>query len=232
MTEKKIDFHKAREAVSAGTVFTTHTPVPAGNDRFSPAQIEHYFSGLMASFGMSKEEFLGLGRENPSDTNETFCMTVLAVRLSNVSNGVSKLHGEVSRNMWKNIWSGLLDKEVPITSVTNGVHTSTWVSPDMVQLYDRYLGAGWGLKPNDETLWKRIDSIPDAELWRTHERRRERLVSFTRRRLKMQLKNQNENYLRHYCYFQGHQDFYNLQIHQMQFVAQLHCLHLQLELFH
>ncbi len=189
MTEKNIDFHKAREAVSAGTVFTTHTPVPAGNDRFSPAQIEHYFGGLMSSFGMSKDEFLGLGRENPSDTNETFCMTVLAVRLSNVSNGVSKLHGEVSRNMWKNIWNGLLDKEVPITSVTNGVHTSTWVSPDMVQLYDRYLGAGWGLKPNDETLWKRIDSIPDAELWRTHERRRERLVSFTRRRLKMQLKN-------------------------------------------
>lgn len=87
-------------------------------------------------------------------------MTVLAVRLSNVSNGVSKLHGEVSRNMWKNIWHGLMDKEVPITSVTNGVHTSTWVSPDMVQLYDRYLGAGWGLKPNDELCGNALIPFP------------------------------------------------------------------------
>lgn len=189
MIENKLDFKKAREAVSAGTVFTTHTPVPAGNDRFSSAQIEHYFHDLISFFGMSKEEFLGLGRENPADENELFCMTVLAIRLANVSNGVSKLHGDVSRNMWKNIWNGLHDNEVPITSITNGVHTSTWVSPDMAQLYDRYLGAGWGSKPNDDNLWKRIVSIPDAELWRTHERRRERLVSFVRRRLKLQLKN-------------------------------------------
>ena len=190
MEEKKIDFQKAREAVAAGTVFTTHTPVPAGNDRFAPSQIEQYFQETMSALGLGTDEFLGLGRENPSDENEPFCMTILAVRLANVSNGVSKLHGEVSRKMWSNIWAGLIsEKEVPITSITNGVHTSTWASPEMSQLFDRYMGAGWTNKPQDDQLWKRVNSIPDAEIWRTHERRRESLVAFARKRLKQQLKN-------------------------------------------
>jgi len=112
---------------------------------------------------------------------------VLAIRLSNVTNGVSKLHGGVSRKMWKNIWPSLPDGEVPITSITNGIHTMTWVSTDMRQLFDRYLGTGWGERPEDQA-WKRVESIPDAELWRTHERRRERLVGFARTRLKRQMK--------------------------------------------
>lgn len=189
MKEHKIGFADAREAVAAGTTFTTHTPVPAGNDRFAAAQIEHYFHGVISALGLTKEQFLGLGREVPEDTSEPFCMTVLAIRLSNVSNGVSRLHGDVSRKMWNNIWSGLLtDKEVPITSITNGVHTSTWASPEMSQLFDRYMGMGWSSKPHDDHLWKRVNSIPDAELWRTHERRRESLVAFARKRLKQQLK--------------------------------------------
>ncbi|MSR30764.1 MAG: glycosyltransferase family 1 protein [Gemmataceae bacterium] len=188
MQQHSIGFAQAREAVAGGTVFTTHTPVPAGNDRFPPAQIEHYFSGVAEQLGLSKKDFLGLGRENPDDTNEPFCMTILAVRLANVSNGVSKLHGEVSRKMWKNLFHGIPEKEIPITSITNGIHTQTWVSAELNHLWDRYLGASWPEKIPDPATWKKIDAIPDAELWRTHERQRERLVVFARKKLKEQLK--------------------------------------------
>src|SRR5207249_2809727 len=130
---------------------------------------------------------LGLGRQNPRDQNENFCMTVLAIRLSNTSNGVSKLHGQVSRKMWKASWPELPEAEIPITSITNGVHTRSWLAPEMSQLYDRYLGVQWEERPTDHSVWKRVENIPNAELWRTHERRRERLVAFARLRLKEQL---------------------------------------------
>ncbi len=189
MEEDHLDFAAAREAVTAGTVFTTHTPVPAGNDVFAPQLIEHYFSSLLPQLKIDKSDFLGLGRQNPRDPNEPFCMTVLAIRLANVTNGVSKLHGGVSRKMWKSIWPDLPDAETPITSITNGVHSRSWVSPDMIQLYERYLGIQWEDRPTDHSIWKRVEHIPDAELWRTHERRRERLVAFARTRLKAQLSN-------------------------------------------
>ncbi|MFL5244204.1 MAG: alpha-glucan family phosphorylase [Gemmataceae bacterium] len=189
MEEHNLDFATAREAVTAGTVFTTHTPVPAGNDRFEPQLVEHYFSSFLPQLKIDKNEFLGLGRENPKNFSEPFCMTVLAVRLSNSSNGVSKLHGTVSRKMWRNIWPELPESEIPIISITNGVHTRSWVSPDMLQLYDRYLGTQLEENPADHAIWQRTNHIPDAELWRTHERRRERLVGFARARLKVQLKN-------------------------------------------
>src|SRR5262249_14293514 len=128
-----------------------------------------------------------LGRQNPRDPNEPFGMTVLAIRLSNVTNAVSRLHAQVARKMWKNIWPDLPDAELPIIAITNGVHIRSWVSPDMIQLYDRYLGVQWEERPTDHSIWKRADHIPDAELWRTHERRRERLVAFARGRLKAQL---------------------------------------------
>jgi starch phosphorylase len=186
--ETGVDFATAREAVQAGTCFTTHTPVPAGNDVFASQLVEHYFAGYLHQLKLSKEEFLGLGRQNPRDHTENFCMTVLAIRLANVSNGVSKLHGSVSRKMWRNIWPELPEAEIPIISITNGVHTRSWLSPEIAQLYDRYLGMQWMERPSDHTVWKRVDHIPDAELWRTHERRRERLVAFARNRLKAQLK--------------------------------------------
>jgi starch phosphorylase len=182
-----LDFATVREAVVAGTCFTTHTPVPAGNDVFSPQLMEHYFSGYLGPLKVGLQEFLGLGRQNPRDYNEAFCMTVLAIRLSNTSNGVSKLHGAVSRRMWKAIWPDLPDAEIPISAITNGVHTQSWLSPEMAQLYDRYLGVQWEERPTDYSVWKRVDNIPNAELWRTHERRRERLVAFARKRLKDQL---------------------------------------------
>ncbi|HEY7314294.1 MAG TPA: alpha-glucan family phosphorylase [Gemmataceae bacterium] len=189
MQENGLSFHAAREAVAAGTVFTTHTPVPAGNDVFAPQLVEHYLGNYIKEFKIDRNEFLGLGRQNPFDQNEPFGMTVLAIRLANVTNGVSKLHGSVSRKMWKRIWPELPDTEAPITSITNGVHMPSWVSPDMAQLFDRYMGMSYDGRPSEAAMWKRVENIPDAELWRTHERRRERLVAFARIRLKQQLKN-------------------------------------------
>jgi glycogen phosphorylase len=188
MDEHTLNFAAAREAVTAGTCFTTHTPVPAGNDIFPPQMVEYYFSGYLPQLRIDRQEFLALGRQNPRDENEAFCMTVLAIRLANITNGVSQLHGKVSRKMWRNLWPDLPEAELPITSITNGVHTRSWLAPEMAQLYDRYLGVQWEERPTDYAIWRRADHIPDAELWRTHERRRERLVAFARARLKNQLR--------------------------------------------
>ncbi len=188
METEKLSFEEARALASAGLVFTTHTPVPAGHDYFSPGLMNRYFSEYSKRLRISQKEFLGLGRQNPENDAEDFCMTVLALRLAAYSNGVSKLHGAVSRRMWNRIWSGVPEEEVPIGSVTNGVHFRSWVSLEMNQLYDRYLGPKWREEPADPKLWERAESIPGTELWRTHERRRERLVSYARNRLQAQLK--------------------------------------------
>jgi starch phosphorylase len=185
--ERKVDFASAFEAVKAGTCFTTHTPVPAGNDAFPPSVIEHYLGNYMQWLGIDRSTLLGLGRQDPRDESEPFGMTVLALRTSNTSNGVSRLHGEVSRRMWQRIWPGLHVSEVPIGSITNGIHTPSWLAPEMYHLYDRYLGLRWQERPAEHDVWKRAERIPDEELWRTHERRRERLVVHARKRLKMQL---------------------------------------------
>jgi len=188
MEERNLDFATATEVVKAGTCFTTHTPVPAGNDVFPPSLVEHYLGHYMQSLHLDRHEFLALGRQNPRDDGEPFGMTVLAIKLANVSNGVSKLHASVSRKMWQRIWPGLPENEVPIVPITNGVHTQSWLAPEMVQLYDRYLGVHWEEQPANHDIWKGVKRIPDEELWRTHERRRERLVAFARSRLRIQLK--------------------------------------------
>jgi starch phosphorylase len=187
METRKISFQEARTLASASLIFTTHTPVPAGHDYFPPGLMDHYFKTYIHRLGISPAEFLGLGRKNPANNAEDFCMTVLALRLACFSNGVSKLHGEVSRRMWNTIWEGVPESEVPIGHVTNGVHFRSWVSFEMNQLYDRYLGPKWREEPADPKLWERAESIPAGELWRTHERRRERLVAYTRQRLRAQL---------------------------------------------
>ena len=133
------------------------------------------------------QRLLELGRINPSDTNEPFSMAVLALRLSYLSNGVSQLHGEVSRKMFSAVYPGVPVNEVPITSITNGVHVRSWLSSEVAHLFDQYLGPQWADDPLNQSAWRRIDLIPDAELWRSHERLRERLVAFCRRRLKLQL---------------------------------------------
>jgi starch phosphorylase len=130
---------------------------------------------------------MALGRRDPANHGESFCMTILALRLAPYSNGVSKLHGQVSRQMWQGLWTGVPEAEVPIVHVTNGVHFRSWISRDMKELYDRYLGPRWQEEPADQSIWKRVERIAPEELWRTHERRRERLVSFARRRLRVQL---------------------------------------------
>ncbi len=141
-------FAEAREGTIVSTVFTTHTPVPAGNDYFDPPLIEKYFSQYTRELGLSTKEFLGLGRENPNNEAESFCMTILALKMSGHTNGVSELHGNVSRQMWKNVWPGVPVNEIPIVSITNAVHAPTWISREMAGLYDRYLGPGWREDPD------------------------------------------------------------------------------------
>jgi len=187
MEEEKVSFAVAREAVRASNVFTTHTPVPAGNDSFDPRLVEYYFRKYVDKLQIGMPEFLGLGRQNPSNGNEPFCMTVLALNLAAHCNGVSALHGKVSRKMWTNVWPGVMEEEIPIAAITNGVHTRAWISQEMATLFDRYLGPLWAENPADESVWARAEEIPDAELWRSHERRRERLVAFARQRLREQL---------------------------------------------
>lgn len=185
--ENDLSMREAFQVLGNGTVFTTHTPVPAGIDEFSPELMKKYFMShdLHGSEVLKRdsEDFLALGRRRPDDSSEPFNMAILALRMAEYSNGVSKLHGEVSRRMWKDAWPGLSDHEIPIESITNGIHTRSWISYEMATLFDRYLGPEWWKKPGDQTIWERVDEIPDEELWRTHERRRERLVAFARRRL-------------------------------------------------
>ena len=185
--QEKLTFRQAAIVVKTASVFTTHTPVPAGNDMFAPDMIAHYFTRFCQEVGITLDDLLALGRQNPSDTREPFCMTVLALKLSTFANGVSALHGEVARSMWARTWDGVPIDEVPITSITNGVHAPFWVSRDLAGLYDRYLGPEWVSGTGDLSVWNRINDVPDSELWRTHERRRERLVNFARRRLAGQL---------------------------------------------
>jgi len=185
--ETGITFEQALEATKAGNAFTVHTPVAAGNDEFSVELIEKYFSSYYPGLGIDKKEFLGLGRLNMEDNNEPFKMPVLAIKLSSYRNGVSKLHGEVSREMWAGLWPEVPVSEVPITSVTNGTHIKSWLSHELTSLYDRYLGVNWHDEVTDRSLWNNIDSIPDEEFWRTHQRSKGRLVAFARSRLKSQI---------------------------------------------
>ena len=187
MRDHNLSFHEAREVASAGLVFTTHTPVSAGHDYFPPHLINNYFADYAGSLGLSLQKFLALGQEDPGNESAPFCMTTFALRLAAHTNGVSRLHGQISRRVWKVLWPGVPEEEIPIGHVTNGVHFQSWISRDMKQLYDRYLGPRWREEPADQTVWRQAEDIAAEELWRTHERRRERLVAFVRRRLRAQL---------------------------------------------
>ncbi len=186
--EHEVSFDEARQLAAASHVFTTHTPVPAGIDRFPQDMIQRYFKHYHASLNLDMEGLLALGRENVYDKNEFFSMAVLAIRTSRWANGVSRLHGEVSRQMWNNIWQGVPEDEVPITHVTNGVHARSWLSGDLIFLFDRYLGSRWQNNPADHAVWQGVENVPDEELWRVHERRRRHLINWTRERLTDQLR--------------------------------------------
>ncbi len=188
MKNKGLSFEQAQKVVKSNCVFTTHTPVPAGNEVFSSQLVSTYFESLYRELGLSKEQFLALGRDLKAENiDKDFSMTILALKACGKANGVSRLHATVSREMWQNVWPELPRKEIPITHITNGIHTNTWISYEFAGLFQRYIGDDWIDEPSDQTLWQRVADIPDAELWRSHERRKERLVSFARNRLKMQL---------------------------------------------
>ena len=187
ISKDKLTFAEAWQCVWSTSVFTTHTPVPAGNERFEPGLMEKYFGGVARELGLSWKEFLALGREDPNNDAEDFCLTVLALRMSAFNNAVSRLHGVVSRAMWHNIWPSLPVDEIPISHITNGVHPRTWVTHDMIDLLDRYFGPEFYDAPTHLDVWDRIDRVSDEELWRTHERRRERMVAYARLRMQQQL---------------------------------------------
>lgn len=189
MKNFKLSKKEASVLVKSTNIFTTHTPVPAGNDRFEPQAVFDYLKILLNDIGISQKDFFELGRENPTNETELFCMTVLALKMAFFANGVSELHGDVSRKMWLNVWPQVNASEIPIQHITNGIHTRTWISHDLGALYDLYLGPKWGKDQFlAEEIWKRVDRIPDIELWGTHERRRERLVSYARKKLSEQVK--------------------------------------------
>lgn len=184
METHQVDFEAARTSAEAGNTFTTHTPVPAGIDVFPTKLVELYLKPYAEQLGVPIESLIELGCD--SNKNE-FSMAVLAIRLSNRINGVSKLHGAVSRKMFQHLWPSTPLEEVPIGHITNGIHARSWISFDIASLFDRYLGPRWTEDPSDQTVWEAVPDIPDEELWRTHERRRERLVAFARKRLAQQL---------------------------------------------
>jgi len=184
--DEGLPFDEAREIVWASNAFTTHTAVAAGNEVFCPDLVWKYFAPMADELGLAKEDFLDLGRDHSCAPGE-FCMTVLALRLAAFTNGVSTLHGEVTRNMWQGLWPGLPVDEVPIRAISNGVHPRSWISHDCAELFERYLGPAFVEDPGDLSIWEHVETIPDIELWRMHEVRRERLVFFARKRLKNQL---------------------------------------------
>ncbi|MEW6412382.1 MAG: alpha-glucan family phosphorylase [Candidatus Zixiibacteriota bacterium] len=187
MQDKNLSFEEASQYIWSTTIFTTHTPVPAGNERFDPVLIHRYLGKFVTDLGISWKDFISIGRVIAGDEQEPFCMTVAALRYSAFANGVSKLHGRVSREMWHNIWPEVPREEVPITAITNGVHSFSWISHDMKELYESYFGHRYQEKPGELEIWKEAYKIPDAELWRIHNRRRERLIFFARKQLKRQL---------------------------------------------
>lgn len=187
MSDYGLSFEAAMELTASTSVFTTHTPVPAGNDRFPAELMQRYFDGYARTLGLAFKVLLALGREDPRNDGEWFCMTVLALRLSRFNNGVSELHGHVSRRMWQKVWPQYPVEDIPIGTVTNGVHIASWVARDIAMLFERYLGANWKEDPDCTRVWQQAETIPDGELWRTHERLRERLVDYARFRLREQL---------------------------------------------
>jgi glycogen phosphorylase len=181
MQEEGLTYEAATSRVSREVVFTTHTPVPAGHDRFSAELIEEHLGPLREALGLSKEALMNLGREVPGNPNE-FCMTVLGLKLARRTNAVSALHGEVSRAMWTGLYPGKREDAVPIGHITNGVHVPSWLAPQMFRLYDRHLGTGWHEHSGEAHIWERIENVDDGELWETHLGLKLRLLEFVRRR--------------------------------------------------
>jgi starch phosphorylase len=182
MKSEGITAEEAMRRTSQQVVFTTHTPVPAGHDRFSPELIEEHLGPLRDALGLTADQLMALGCVDPNDQHETFCMTVLALKLSRRANAVSSLHGQVSRAMWTQLFPGRGEERVPIGHITNGVHVQTWLAPQMHRVYDRHLGPNWPERAAEPDRWEPIENVDDSELWETHQTLKTRLIGFARRR--------------------------------------------------
>jgi starch phosphorylase len=182
MRDEGLTFEQALPRVAREVVFTTHTPVPAGHDRFDAGLVEEHLGPLRDALGLSHPELMAFGREQTQNPHEPFCMTVLGLTLSRRANAVSALHGEVSRAMWTSLYPGKSEDAVPIGHVTNGVHVPTWLAPQMARLYDRHLGVGWRQRSGEPHIWEGIEDVDDGELWETHLSLKASLIDFVRRR--------------------------------------------------
>ena len=192
--DKKVSFNIAKDIVSSKTVFTTHTPVPAGNDIFPVELVEEYFNGYWKTLGISKDDFLELGMKPKEQDRTHFNMGILALKISGKKNGVSKLHGEVSRELFSEVWPEISPQESPITYVTNGIHTCSWLAPNLKNLYNEYLEAYWQDKIYDDKVWEKINSIPDEKLWKAHQERKIKLIELARKNVTTRLKNAGMHY--------------------------------------
>jgi starch phosphorylase len=193
MQDDGISFDEALRETAAQTVFTTHTPVPAGHDRFDGGMIEEHLGPLRQKLGISYEQLMGLGRVEPQNEHESFCMTVIGLKLSRRANAVSSLHGYVSRRMWAHLWPWRVEEEIPIGHITNGVHIPTWLAHPMAQLYDKLFGAEWHVRMDEFDIWQKIYDVDPGELWETHNTLKSRLLEFVRRRVSRQSRRRNED---------------------------------------
>jgi starch phosphorylase len=182
LVQEGLSFNDAVERVKATTIFTTHTPVPAGHDVFPFWLVEKHFAGYWEAMGLDREQFLLLGGYTDGLGGMNFNMTALSLRLAGRRNGVSRLHGHVSRQMWHGLWPEKTVDEVPITHVTNGVHSPTWIAPALDRLYAKYLGPDWLQHHDDPALWERLRDVPDEELWQVHTQLKNKLFNFMRER--------------------------------------------------
>jgi starch phosphorylase len=192
MHEEGLDFDTAANEIPREVIFTTHTPVPAGHDRFPSDLVEEHLGPLREQLGISHQRLMGFGREHPNNEHEPFCMTVLGLLLSRRANAVSSLHGEVSRAMWKGLYPAKPEDAVPIGHITNGVHVPSWLAPQMSRLYDRHLGVGWLGKSSWLRTWEPIENVDDGELWETHLSLKSQLIEFVRRRAREQAERRGE----------------------------------------
>ncbi len=184
MEEYGMDFFTALELTKAGGCFTTHTPVPAGNEVFTTDLMRRHFARYYPLLGLTEQQFLNLGRPKNAGDDDGFSMTILGMRCSSFRNGVSALHGAVARRMWRHIWDHLPLEEVPINGITNGVHSMSWMAKEFSVLYDKYFPKDWRTDLASNAHWKHVRDIPDEELWSTHELRRTMLVDFVRSHLR------------------------------------------------
>ena len=183
MQDDEIPFYRARRRVSLYTVFTTHTPVEAGHDRFPPDLMEEHLGIFREKLGLSHEEFMAMGRVDPKNNSEPFCMTVLALKNSRRANAVSAIHADISRRMWHCLWPERPEVEVPIGHITNGVHALSWLAPAMIRLFETRLSPDWATKMVHPDVWKKVAEIDNGELWETHQSLKMRLIRFVRRLL-------------------------------------------------